>query len=111
MEHNDSSYKKATDRVKQLKGFYRHIKVFIVVNALLYLIKSGVLRPILPDGFPSEHYYFDWIDLNLVIWLFILAVHAVILFRNKLPFLKNWETRQIQKYLDEEKNDSQKRYR
>ena len=76
----DNTYKKATKRVKELKDFYRHLKVFVVINAILYLFKSGAL---------------------------ILAVHTAYLFRHKLTFLKKWEERQIQKYI--EKNEHENR--
>ena len=99
---------RASKRVKELKGFYRHIMVFLVVNGFFYLMKSGVLTPFMPEGFPTEHYYYDWINANVLIWGFILAVHAVITFRSKLPFIKKWEERQIQKYMEEDRGSMDK---
>lgn len=98
-------YKQATKRVKELKGFYNHLKIFIVVNGLLYLIKSGLLTPLMPEGFPAETYYFDWIHGNFIIWGLIIVVHALILFRHKLPFLKKWEERQIQKFMEQDQEE------
>ena len=100
MEKDWSSYKRATNRIKELKGFYRYIKIFVVVNFLLFLIKTGALRPLLPEGFPMEHYYFYWMDLNLLIWAMILMVHALFVFGNKLLWFTKWERQQIQKYLE-----------
>lgn len=103
----DNTYKKAAKRVKDLKDFYRHLKVFVVINAILYLFKSGALQQFLPEGLSLETYYFNWVDAHLVIWILILAVHTAYLFRHKLTFLKKWEERQIQKYM--EKNEHENR--
>lgn len=106
MPQGNIGLEKAEKRVKELKGFYRHITVFVVVNGFLYLMKSGMLTPFMPEGFPTEHYYYDWINANLLAWAFILAVHAVYTYRNKFTFFKKWEERQIQKYLEEDREET-----
>jgi len=98
----------AKKRVAEIKGFFRHLKIFIIINGLLYVLKKGWLLPILPGGFPQETYYFDWVNLNILVWGLILAVHGLTLYRHKLTFLKKWEDRQIQKYMDEEQSKSKK---
>ncbi|MER3376615.1 MAG: 2TM domain-containing protein [Allomuricauda sp.] len=108
MENLENKYAKASKRVKELKDFYRHVLIFVAVNAFLYLMKSGVLQSFLPEGFPLKPYYFNWVDIHLVIWIAILAVHAAYLFRYKLTFLQKWEERQIQKYLEKEENETKK---
>ena len=108
MDYFENRRERAEKRVKELKGFYRHMRVFIIINGLLYLLKSGVLHSVLPNGFPTEAYYFSWVDVNIVVWLLILGVHTLYIFRAKLPFLKKWEDRQIQKYLDKENNGTKK---
>ncbi len=104
----NNTYNKATKRVKELKDFYRHLKIFVVINAILYLFKSGVLQPFLPEGLSLETYYFNWVDAHLIVWILILAVHTAYLFRYKLTFLKKWEERQIQKYMDKEESETKK---
>jgi len=101
-------YKKAQKRVKELKGFYNHLKIFVIVNALLYLIKSGVLNSWMPKGFPTESYYFDWVHTNFIIWGLMILAHALILYRHKLPFLKKWEEKQIQKYMEKDREEIDK---
>lgn len=108
VESKESKYERAAKRVKELKGFYDHIKIFILINGLLYLLKSGLLHSMLPEGFPTDPRFFDWIDANLFIWFLILAVHAMYTFRGKLKFLRNWEERQIQKYMEEEEEEINK---
>ncbi|WP_190809148.1 2TM domain-containing protein [Flagellimonas sp. S3867] len=101
-------YERAKKRVKELKGFYNHLKIFIVINGALYLIKSGWLTPWMPEGFPTESYYFDWINGNVIIWGLIVIIHGLILQRHKLPFLKNWEERQIKKFMEEDQEERER---
>jgi 2TM domain len=98
----------AKKRVQELKGYYRHIFIFVIVNGILYLLKTGVLTSLLPEAFPKESYYYDWINANVIIWALILVVHTLILFRDKFTFVKKWEQRQIQKYMDEDGGEAHK---
>ncbi|MBO6588939.1 MULTISPECIES: 2TM domain-containing protein [unclassified Allomuricauda] len=94
----------AEKRVKELKGYYRHIAIFVVVNGILVLLKWGVLNSFLPEAFPKEAYFYDWINANILIWGAILLVHTIIVLRHKFSFFKKWEERQIQKYIDEDRD-------
>ncbi|MEM1256999.1 MAG: 2TM domain-containing protein [Bacteroidota bacterium] len=98
----------AKKRVAEYKGFFRHLKVFIFINGLFYLFKTGWLESIMPEGFPQEAYYFDWVDLNVIIWGVILIVHGLTLYRHRLTFLKKWEDRQIRKYMDQDREETKK---
>ena len=46
----------AKKRVEEIKGFFRHLKGFFIVNGLIYLLKTGWLEATLPDWFPKEVY-------------------------------------------------------
>jgi len=92
----------AKKRVAEIKGFFRHLQIFIIVNGLLFVLQKGWLSPLLPDGFPEEGYYFQWVSVNILIWGTILVVHGLTLYRHKFTFLKKWENRQIKKYMDKE---------
>lgn len=108
MESREQKYERVVKRVKELKGFYNHIKIFVVINGLLYLFKSGWLDWLLTDDFPLEPYYFGWVHANVAIWLAILGVHALYVYRHNWGFLKNWEERQLKKFMDEEKEEKNK---
>ncbi|MDT0607107.1 2TM domain-containing protein [Croceitalea rosinachiae] len=110
MKKEESKYERAIKRVKELKGFYNHLKIFLIVNGTLFLLKSGWLHLWLPEGFPTAGYYFDWINANVLIWLLILMVHFILLHRNKWAFSKKWEEKQIQKFMEKE-SDETKRYK
>lgn len=108
MKEKNISLETAKKRVKELKGYYRHIMIFVVVNGILVLLKTGELTSLMPAAFPKKMYYYDWVNANILIWAVILLVHTLIIFRHKITFFKKWEERQIQKYMDEDKtNDYQ----
>ncbi len=110
MDNYNARYERAKRQVNALKGFYNHLKIFVFLNGLFYLGKSGLLDALLPEELRFPSYYYSWVDLNTLIWGGILLVHFVVVFHNKLPFLKKWEERQIQKYMEED-SEGGKRYR
>ena len=83
--------KKAKKRVEELKGFYIHLAIYIIINSFIMV---NILIRALGDG-----------D---TFWGIGLAFHAAKVF-NYNPILgKNWEERQIQKYIDKDKRDAAK---
>jgi len=102
MTNKQTAREAAKKRVQELKGYYSHITIFVIVNGILYLLKTGMLTSLLPEAFPKESYYYDWINSNILIWTLILIVHTLIVFRDKFTFVKKWEERQIKKYMEED---------
>ena len=102
MTNKQTAREAAKKRVQELKGYYSHIIIFVIVNGILYLLKTGMLTSLLPEAFPKESYYYDWINSNILIWTLILIVHTLIVFRDKFTFVKKWEERQIKKYMEED---------
>ena len=102
MTNKQTAREAAKKRVQELKGYCGHITIFVIVNGILYLLKTGMLTSLLPEAFPKESYYYDWINSNILIWTLILIVHTLIVFRDKFTFVKKWEERQIKKYMEED---------
>jgi len=83
---------KAKKRVKDVKGFYIHLIVYICVNSFFIII--NLLND--KDGY--------WFIFPLLGWGIGLFSHAAGTF-NFIPFLnKDWENRKIKQYMDEERN-------
>jgi len=103
---------RAQKRVEDIKKFYRHLRVYIVINILLLIVKYRALDFLTDKGFQDQG-FLDWFQWNFlstpVIWGIGLIVHALYVFKFdakplkelKPKFLKDWEARQIQKYMDE----------
>lgn len=94
---------KARRRVEMLKGFYKHLLVYIVVNIAIFIVRGEVLEFFQTES-PDKN-FIEWIDWNILIvpifWGIGLWFHAAKVFHYKLKFLKNWEERQLKKYMDE----------
>lgn len=107
--------KRAQKRVKNLKGFYRHLRVFIVVNILLMFVKFRAFDFFTEKGITDQG-FIDWFEWNIigtpVLWGVGLGFHALYVFVLKSrplkeytpKFYKQWEERQIEKYMNEESN-------
>jgi hypothetical protein len=110
MDNQKTKYQRAAKRVKQLKGFYKHLRIFVVVNLALYIFKSEWLQALLPNDFALKPRYFESIHANFFIWLTILCIHAIVVYLPNFKFLRLWEERQIQKYMEEENHERDKFY-
>lgn len=96
--------RRAQQRVKELKGFYQHLTAYIIVNAVLLIFSERVTFILLSEEVLGDQAFLDWINWNVwgtpILWGLALLIHAASVFL-KSPF-KNWEERQIKKYLDQE---------
>jgi len=106
---DDLKYERVVKRVKQLKDFHNHLKIFGVVNIFLFLLKGNFLSVFIPKGvLVVDPRYYDWVITNFILWGVIIVIHAFFVFTNKLRFFKRWENRQIEKYIKKDKEEGQK---
>lgn len=96
----DESYNLAYRKVKKIKGFYTHLKVYLIVNAII--IVSNLNR----DYFSHSVYengLLDWRTYSTAIcWGVALAIHAFTVFGPDIFFSSEWEQKKIQKYMERE---------
>tara|TARA_R110002012_G_scaffold295547_1_gene492162 strand:- start:1143 stop:1436 length:294 start_codon:yes stop_codon:yes gene_type:complete len=96
MESNFNDQKaleKARKRVKDLKGFYDHLIVFIVIHLL---ILAAVLY------FNGDLRFF--ITFTLLGWGIGLFIHALVVFKWN-PFTSDdWEQRKLKQFIEEQEN-------
>lgn len=95
---NKEKYDRAKKRVDELKGFYIHLAIYVVVNAFilvnLYVRNENFWR--------WEHF------ITLIAWGIGVFFHASKTFGFNPLLNKDWEERQIQKYMDEDKEEMNK---
>ena len=95
---------KARKRLEALKGFYKHLLVYIFVNIAIFIVRSNVLEFFQYQS-PDKN-FIEWVDWNILIvpifWGIGLLFHAVKVFQYKFPFIKNWEERQLKKFIDKD---------
>ena len=119
MDTNQSEkFLKAQKRVNDMKKFYRHLRVYIIINLLLLVVKLNLFNWFKDDyAWMQNPQFTDWLNWNLlgtpVLWGIGLLVHGLYVFKFKSQswqelkpeFIKKWEKRQLDKFLREENND------
>ena len=89
MNENDR-YRHAKRRVRSLRGFYRHLAVYVIVNAFLFTVN----RVASPD--------YDWFTWPLLGWGVALLIHALSVFVMGGVLGSEWEERKIREIMEKE---------
>lgn len=84
-------YERARDRVQEIKGFYAHAAMFLLVNVALAVLNLATLAK--NDGV-------IWFIWPLIGWGIVLAVHAISVWGIGRFLGRDWEERHIQRELD-----------
>ncbi len=103
MENNDQiQYKKAQKRVKEIKGFYFHLMIFIVINIFI------LINIFIANDYNSEEFWRIESFFTIIFWGVGLLIHASAVFNHSYLWGKNWEERKIKELLDKEDNKDKK---
>ena len=96
----DRKYLRAKRRVEELKKYYRHLSVYIIINTIITTIK---ISNDIKGGDSFEEAFFDFNNFSLWLWWGIgIAFHTYRVFGGKLLFMnKDWEERKIKEYMNE----------
>ncbi len=100
----EQKYILAKKRVEKIKGFYIHFAVYVAVNIFI----SGIIVFGLTNDSDSEYNFAEAITHfgTYSTWLFWgigLFFHWLGVFGSNLFFGKDWEKKQIEKYMDDSK--------
>ncbi len=91
-------YKRAKKQIEELKGFYIHLAIYTVINTFLLI-----------NIYLHTDNFWQWPHfITLGAWGMGLFFHASKTFGFNLLFGKNWEERQIQKYIEKDKKEMDK---
>jgi len=92
----EEAYLRAKKRVEKITGFYWHLLWYVIVNVfIIYMI----IRNMEPD----ESFWSLKVFSTALFWGIGLLFHFLGVFGSNFLFSKNWEQRQIKKYMDEDK--------
>jgi len=106
IKNPSNSYERALNRVYDIKSFYIHLAIFLVVNFFVIFFNGRILFVSISKEALGNPEFLNWINWNVygtsIIWAIALGFHALSVFvRN--PFLgKKWEARQIEKYMNKD---------
>ncbi|MEL6918868.1 MAG: 2TM domain-containing protein, partial [Bacteroidota bacterium] len=99
---------KAKKRVERIRSFYKHLTVYLIINILILLLKIYFLGFFGGSGIQNQG-FITWIEWNVIatplLWGIGLAIHGIYVFSIKPDFLKKWEARKIQEYMENDQND------
>lgn len=96
-------YVRARNRIGNIKSFYAHIVFFVVTSLALLLFKKTIINFFVEKGV-TDAGFLNWLEVNIVvipiIWAVVLVFIGIYLLKIKPGFLKEWEKRQIEKYMN-----------
>ena len=96
---NNIKYLNAKKRVKQVKGFYIHALVFVLVNAFIIMMK--VINGQHVAGEPQIKISRF---LTIIIWGIGLFAHGLSVFLPNFILGKNWEEKKIRELMERNRN-------
>ncbi|MBZ4044244.1 2TM domain-containing protein [Flavobacterium hibisci] len=103
---NDESFERAYKKIKRIKGFYSHLKIYLIVNAIIII--SNINRDFVGNRF-DESGLFEWHTYSTAFfWGIGLLIHAFTVFGPDLFFGSEWEQKKIQKYMNKESQNTNK---
>lgn len=94
----EQKYILAKKRVEEIKGFYIHLAVYIIVNLFISTVK--IVREV-QDGFTFEEAFTDF--GSYAVWIFWgigVLFHALKVFGFQFFFGRDWEERKIKEYMN-----------
>ena len=84
-------YEEAKKQVKEIKGFYVHLFVYVAVNLFLIFINLK---------YSSQHLWFFWTTMG---WGIGVLFHGLGVFKVMPFFGKNWEEDKIKELMEKDK--------
>ncbi len=103
-QYDPAKLEKAIKKLTILKGFYSHLVVYLIINllGLLFFLMYGVANmDKLADLDPNIREWLSWnVILTPLLWGIGLFFHWLYAFQKKPSSLRDWEERQIKKYME-----------
>ncbi|MBG49604.1 MAG: hypothetical protein CML05_15060 [Pseudozobellia sp.] len=102
MENRDKKLR-AKKRVQALKSFYSHATVYLVINTFIVGM-TAFMRMKEGESLADSFFSFETF-VTPFFWGIGLAFHAAKVFSWNPVFTKEWEKRQIEKFMEEDKRE------
>ncbi len=93
-------YIKAQKRVKQVKEFYKHFTLYLIINLIVIgrrIYKDIMYGDSVIEAFTeiNNYRFFFWWGIGLII-------HGLLVFGTPNVFSKDWEKRKIEEYMNKD---------
>jgi hypothetical protein len=97
-------YERAKKRVEDIKGFYTHLSIYLVINGLMLLAALGIFEgTFIPIQFPGWSYF-----TTPFFWGIAIFIHWIYVFKSQFNPFKNWEEKKIKQFIEEEENEAKR---
>jgi hypothetical protein len=87
---DQARYERARQRAAELKEFYSHAVIYVLVNLALFVI----------DLLTGDGWWFYWAT---IFWGLGLVIHGISTFGQIGPFSSDWEERKAREIMDRER--------
>lgn len=106
-------YKRAQEKVRKIRGFHSHFIAFIIVNIIIFIIKTNIYR-VLSNTLDTVDFNFgSWLNWNfgitVILWALVLLIHGLYVHDFKLKIIKEWEERKIRQIIEKENKNNPNR--
>ncbi len=106
--NNTTPYERARKKVDAIKGFHSHLKVFVVINIILIVVRME-LADVLRGRVELDEAFSHWLDWNTYfstgLWAIGLLIHGLYVYRDSFVFVKRWEARKVKEFMDNNENN------
>ena len=103
----DEQYSIAYKKVKRIKGFYSHLRIYLIINVLIIISNLNIRFLGIPY---NGHEISNWHTYSTAIfWGIGLLAHGLSVFGRDLFFGTDWEEKKIQEFMN--KNDNQNKWK
>jgi len=94
----EAKYFEAAKRVKQLKGFYTHAAIYLLVNIMIVILNIQDLEP-------GESYFKLENFFTAFFWGIGLLTHGLSVFLPNILLGSNWEEKKIKQLMEKDKQN------
>jgi hypothetical protein len=100
-DFKSDKYDRAHKRMKDIKSFYSHLVIYLVVNLVLMLAHLGIFT----HGFVSIEIWPKSFFMTPFFWGIGLFFHGLYVFQHKFRFFKDWEERKIKEFMEKDEEE------
>ncbi|MEO8534954.1 MAG: 2TM domain-containing protein [Flavobacterium sp.] len=100
----DERYNIAYKKVKRIKGFYSHLRIYVIINVIIIISSSN--KSIFGDAGAHEIFWRWETFSTAVFWGIGLLAHGLSVFGRDMFFSDDWEEKKIQQYMKKEEAQS-----
>lgn len=98
--NSEEKYMRAQRRVQEIKQFYKHLLVYILVN--VFFIGRRIYKDIVYRDQTIADAFLDKENYNIFFWWGVIVIlHGIVVFGKQKLFSKEWEDRKIKEYMNQ----------